>query len=213
MLGRTGDYVDCATEEQSWSTYVSAVNNLCRMLVYHPKQPQRSSAMLIGTPCSCIRLLCEFRFVLLQFEYSSPFSYSNLTFYIPLKLLHNVKKTKKHPLFLNFLLLLYLNFLIAELWSSVGLKFRSGITMPCGSAAARNLEVPLGRRRTGWAWSRGRWRRDAPAFSPGWHCAPGGWGAAFCCCCWWPAGWGGNEEAGEVALAIKGCEEEAGRWR
>jgi hypothetical protein len=43
--------------------------------------------MLLGTPCSCIRLLCEFRFVLLQFEYSSPFSYSNLTFYIPLKLL------------------------------------------------------------------------------------------------------------------------------
>nr|XP_051198791.1 uncharacterized protein LOC127312291 isoform X1 [Lolium perenne]XP_051198792.1 uncharacterized protein LOC127312291 isoform X2 [Lolium perenne] len=31
------------------------------MLVYHPKQPQRSSAMLLGTPCSCIRLLCEFR--------------------------------------------------------------------------------------------------------------------------------------------------------
>jgi hypothetical protein len=39
------------------------LNNQCRMLVCHPQESLRSSAMLLGMPCSCIRLLCQFRFV------------------------------------------------------------------------------------------------------------------------------------------------------
>lgn len=37
--------------------------NQCRMLVCRPQESQRSFAMLLGMPCSCIRLLCQFRFV------------------------------------------------------------------------------------------------------------------------------------------------------
>uniref|UniRef100_A0A453SHE4 Centromere/kinetochore protein zw10 middle domain-containing protein n=2 Tax=Aegilops tauschii subsp. strangulata TaxID=200361 RepID=A0A453SHE4_AEGTS len=32
----------------------------CRMLVCRPQESQRSFAMLLGMPCSCIRLLCQF---------------------------------------------------------------------------------------------------------------------------------------------------------
>uniref|UniRef100_A0A453SHV1 Centromere/kinetochore protein zw10 middle domain-containing protein n=1 Tax=Aegilops tauschii subsp. strangulata TaxID=200361 RepID=A0A453SHV1_AEGTS len=44
----------------SFSNTASHFSVFCRMLVCRPQESQRSFAMLLGMPCSCIRLLCQF---------------------------------------------------------------------------------------------------------------------------------------------------------